>query len=546
MSTTLTRPEPTAAARIARRAPYNQRAAALVFAAWIAVGALILLFVIGDVRWFFRDEWKFLADPDLARPSELLEPHNAHWSTIPKLVYALNWELFGATTYFPYLLWGVVVYLATVVLTRAVMIRSGVNAWIATFTAGLLILFAPGSENAIWGFQIGLSGSLALGLGQLLLADHDGPFDRRDWLGLGCGVLALMTSGIGAVMAVAVGLAVLLRHGWQRALFHTGPLAVLYVGYAAVFESQTESPFGSPTLETMVSWTWNGILSVFVGLGHYRLIALIMAALVVLGVALAWAQWPKKGFTAAARRAALPTALLVSGIAFILVTGWGRWFLGADASRAARYVHPYAVFVLPALALGIDYFVRRWRWAAVPLAAVLLVPLWPNASTFYTWPNYMRTQERVLQDVIRMPFAREVPPDVRPIPDPFGTDLVTIGWLLDAEEKGKLNQPSGPLTELEINEYRIRLGVEQRHDAAASSPCQQFAEPVELQPSEGTEIGFRGSLRVVTTEGDGATSNPVDFVARNGRTLRIELPELHLLVGPAPGARRTILCMEDQ
>ncbi len=252
------------------------------------------------------------------------------------------------------------------------------------------------------------------------------------------------------------------------------------------------------------------------------------------------------GFAAAARRAALPTALLLAGLVFLVVTAWGRWYLGDRGARATRFVHPYAVFALPALALGIDYFVRRWRWTAVPLAALLLVPLVPNARSFYTWPNYMRTQERVLQDVVRMPFARDVPPDVRPIPDAFGTDLTTIGWLLEAEENGKLKPSSDRLTELEVNEYRIRLGLAQQSGRKALSECEESAKGVRLQPAEGDVIGFRGSIRVFTVDGIPVTSNPVDFVDHNGNTLRVELPDLDLAIFPVPGRAPMSLCEVDQ
>ena len=55
----------------------------------------------------------------------------------------------------------------------------------------------------------------------LLLADHDGPVDRRDYLGLGTGLAALMCSGVAVSMAIVVGLATLMRRGWRIALLHS-------------------------------------------------------------------------------------------------------------------------------------------------------------------------------------------------------------------------------------------------------------------------------------------------------------------------------------
>ena len=46
------------------------------------------------------------------------------------------------------------------------------------------MFFGAGAENILVVFQITFVGALVFGLVQLLLADHDGPIDRRDWFGL--------------------------------------------------------------------------------------------------------------------------------------------------------------------------------------------------------------------------------------------------------------------------------------------------------------------------------------------------------------------------
>ncbi len=75
------------------------------------------------------------------------------------------------------------------------MRRAGVGPWLATAAAGSFVLFGPGSEDIVWAFQIGFTGALAFGLVQLCLCDHDGGIGRRDVLGVGAGLLALMCSG---------------------------------------------------------------------------------------------------------------------------------------------------------------------------------------------------------------------------------------------------------------------------------------------------------------------------------------------------------------
>ena len=91
------------------------------------------------------------------------------------------------------------------------------------------VFFGTGNENILWGFQFTLGTSLLLGLLHVLAADHDGPVGRRDLLGLGAGLLAIMSSGIGLVMVLAASGTALGRRGWRAALVHAGPLAVIYL-----------------------------------------------------------------------------------------------------------------------------------------------------------------------------------------------------------------------------------------------------------------------------------------------------------------------------
>ena len=68
-----------------------------------------------------------------------------------------------------------------------------------------------------------LTGAVALGLGHLMLSDHDGRWDRRDSLGLACGVLGLMCSGVALTMVGVVVVSVLIRRGPRLALAHGAP-----------------------------------------------------------------------------------------------------------------------------------------------------------------------------------------------------------------------------------------------------------------------------------------------------------------------------------
>lgn len=101
------------------------------------------------------------------------------------------YSVFGLREYWPYQLIVISLHLTVAVLLRVVMRRAGVGPWLATICAGVFVLFGPGEDNILWAFQIGFAGALVLGIVQLLLADHDGPFNRRDWAGDGPSTLWL-------------------------------------------------------------------------------------------------------------------------------------------------------------------------------------------------------------------------------------------------------------------------------------------------------------------------------------------------------------------
>src|SRR5947199_8217185 len=103
----------------------------------------------------------------------------------------------------------ILLHLTAALLLRTVMRRAGVGPWIATVAASLFVLFGAGDESILYAANIGFVRALVLGLTHLLLADHDGQFDRRDWLGLLAGFAGLLCSGVAVTMTIVVGVAML-------------------------------------------------------------------------------------------------------------------------------------------------------------------------------------------------------------------------------------------------------------------------------------------------------------------------------------------------
>jgi hypothetical protein len=67
----------------------------------------------------------------------------------------------------------------------------------ATMSAATCVLFGQAEVNILSGVSISQVGSIVFGFSHLILADHDGRIDRRDWLGLASGLGSIMSSGLG-------------------------------------------------------------------------------------------------------------------------------------------------------------------------------------------------------------------------------------------------------------------------------------------------------------------------------------------------------------
>ena len=271
-------------------------------------------------------------------------------------------------------------HLTVVLLVRTVMRRAGVRPWTATATVLPLVFFGAGEENVVWGFQINFNLSLAFGLIQLLLADHDGRVNWRDSLAVLAGLAALMSSGIGVTMVVVVGLAVLVRRGWRVAALQTAPLGVAYlVWHFAIARDDlgTSQDFSGPLdalrfARTTIAAGFGGLAQV-PGLG-WALGGLIVGGLVP-GLARPTLGPAEEGGGRPRRHGRWP-------FVFVLITASGRVGFAPGIERSTRYVHVFGVLLLPVVAIAADAVMRRWRAAVPVLAAFLVASLVGNVDDF--------------------------------------------------------------------------------------------------------------------------------------------------------------------
>lgn len=518
----------------------SERIAFWMFVAYLVV-ALPLLLWMGSYRWFLGDEWSFLADRSVSL--DLFRPHNQqHWVTLPVLVYRGLYSIVGLRVYWPYQLVVIALHLTAAALLRVVMRRAGVGPWIATVVAGMFVLLGPAEDNILWAFQITFVGSLVLGITQLILADHPGPIDRRDWIGLGVGLAALMVSGQSPSLIFAVGLACVLRRRWAAAVMHTVPLAVVFMAWAWLEDATTfirvdEEPF---TFHEYVNWMINAASGLFLALGHYAPLAVLFAVLFVGGNLLAWRS---EGSAAFFGRAAAPTALVAACIVSMSSAAPSRFFFGPEAARSGRYIGVMAALTLPALAVATDAVARRWPRVMPVLLALLLLSFPFNATGFRSdeilTARYFDGTRDYVSGLSVHPLVTRVPPWVRPNATLVGQPDMTTGWLLSARRENKL-PPPGQLSSIVEQRLPIQLGVAQPEDDAPEGlSCTVYDSPVAVDPELGDRFAFGTPARVAGRVGDSPSTR---WQSYSEGVVEITLPDLHLLVSPPDDANDFELC----
>jgi hypothetical protein len=476
----------------AARGSRDARPATLVFAA-VELIALVFWMFVGRFQWFRFDDWDFLAARKVADLGDLFRPHNEHWSTIPMLAYRALYRFFGLRDFFPYRLMVVLVHLTAVALLFVVIRRAGVRPWIATAAASTMALLAAGAQNIIVPFQVGFTGALALGLVHLLLADHDGRVDRRDWLGLLAGLMGLMFQGNAVSMVAVVGIAVLLRRGWRFAAFHTVPLAFCYlVWFLAIGHVGYVS--GSPSVGRSLSFVAAGLRVIphaIVNIPAIDKRALFLTAtgvLLLTGVALAITERRRSGHLS---QLAAPLALAAGAVLFLVMTAAGRSEFGTTYAREGRYIHVVSAMMLPALTVAADAFVRRWR-RLLPIAIALFVAGVPANMVAAIRaqndlkPFYANTRQMVLS-IPRNPLARQVPRSLRP--EPIFSPQLTVGWLLDEYAHNRLPAPS-ITSPLGFVDSTFRLSFAQGRGPAPTTGCHQLVGPLALKLKRGDTLGI--------------------------------------------------------
>jgi hypothetical protein len=499
------------------------------------------LVVIGRSIWFTADEWDFVAGRTAWDLGDLFRSHNEHWSTLPIIVYRLLWWVFGLRTHLPHVVIAVVLHLTVAALLRVVMRQAGVSPWVATIVASVYALFGYGYLNAEYAFQMAWGMALALGLGYLILVQHDGPFDGRDAIGLTLGIGSVMSAGPGVVMVVVAVLAAFVRRGWRVATVHALTLTTIFMVWWAVIGRKGYLRHASPNeaVHFMLRHLW----VTFRALGNGAGVGIVLIVLLVTGIALTLREWHGSD---PRRRPVSPLSMLAGVPLFLFITGTGRGAPGtgfiSGLSTVSRYIDVAAVLLLPALAVAADQFARRSRWYLLATALVLLVGVPGNVAQFHRGADGLATQSAFDRWFVPAaaydPVATEVPRDLQL--NILDDRALTIGWLLDSTASGRVPHPPRLTASMRANEA-LALAL---HRTFTSPPmaCRPLQGPVMhvLQKGDFVRVGA-GRVDVVYVASDGSQSPPLHLGPSSLKAFAGPLP-LRLVPIGAP-ARTPVVCL---
>lgn len=332
--------------RLLRAAPV------VVVGAAVLVWAALMTHIIRGL-WFAGDDFNFLLQRSVTFSGDrgLLVPHNEHWSTIPILLFRLNFAIFGLHHYLPYGLLPVLCHVAVSALVYVVLRRSDIGPWVAALVAVAVIFLAGGAggENTLWDFQVGFLGSCLLGLVALsLFASRS--WGRIGWIaGVVALVLGLMFSGMGLVMAAWSGVYLFVRDGIRTAvLTMLAPAFVYLLWYATYGHGHRGAPPGDSV--EAPGMAMRGLSHIWAAATDMPQAGPLVLALMVLAVVV-----PRH----TERLFALAASGLVTAVAAYFLFGFTRAGIGPGATLASRYVYFGIVLTAPALAAGVQVLANR-------------------------------------------------------------------------------------------------------------------------------------------------------------------------------------------
>ncbi len=376
----------------------------LLLAAGAAASAAVLL-VLGSRLTFLLDDWEFLLYRPGFNAHAILDPHGEHISIAPVLIYKALLNTVGMSSSVPYLAVDVAFVVASAVLLF-VYLRRRIDAWLALLAAGVVLTLGPGYDDLIWDFQMGFMGSLACGLGAIVMLERG---DRR-WDAVGCALLSLgiTFSSLGLPFIVAAAVDVALRGDRVRRLYVVAVPATIYAIWWAGWGHTADSALSLHNAVRTPSFVAHAAAAVLASL-----FGLVQTGGGVAAAQFGWG-WPLLAVAVVAagwrihRIRPVPRELWI--VLALALSFWVLAGLNVKPGRSpteSRYLLPGAVFVLMIageLLRGIRIPRPAIALAFVAGAAAIASNLWVLHDAYFAYRN---TSDLIKADLGSVEIARD-------------------------------------------------------------------------------------------------------------------------------------------
>jgi hypothetical protein len=372
--------------------------AIVVIASLIAATTILWL---ASTFTFYYDEWTFITTAPAWSWASYLQPHNEHPVILTRAIYAVLLSTVGLRSYLPYMAVLLALHAASVVLLFE-LVRRRAGDLVALGVAALLLVLGAGWENLLWAFQLQFVGSVACGLGMLLVLQGQ-PRPRNLLIAAALATASLMFSGVGLFFGVAAVVQLAATPDRRHDLVWFAPTAIaLLVWYVAFGRSYSPSTGLSlahiATLPLYVVWGLGASAGGLVGVSGYA--GLAVAALAAVSVVYSWRRSGHDAFR---------LGIVAGLVSFYTVTGLIRVQLGYQQSGASRYTYEGAVFWLLLLADTAGYLPWHGIWRPA-LVTCLVLACVSNALLLQTSAAAKAVlMERQIADLQALAAARHDP-----------------------------------------------------------------------------------------------------------------------------------------
>jgi hypothetical protein len=324
---------------------------------------------------------------------------------LPILLWRALFNLFHLSSYWPYLVPLLLAEVVVMHLLWRLCRRNAVGPWVAATAVAVVGFLGAGGEDLGWAFQIGFVGSVALGLGAVLLVDRSAPTTAHCAIASLLTLASLMCSTVGDAMTVALAIVLFCRQPAKRAL---AVLALPVMSYAVWWEvvgrlglMSARDNVQFSTFTNLPSFILTG-LSIALG----RTFNFPQAGAAVLLALGAWFMWHVK--TLLTRRPAL-VGLSAAAIVFYVIVALGR-DMGVDGdlgSTAPRYIYIGIALLMPMIACSLSSArdwarsVARGSVTTVAVVVLLIVTAFGGAGRAESWATARVAMVRGLETNVR-------------------------------------------------------------------------------------------------------------------------------------------------